>query len=82
VASRLLQQASVATQTVQDIGGLFIAFLSEIRHPGAFLSIFPHYSEVVAAIATSSVLSTEVKSLPAGWLKVRISRDLESLCSR
>lgn len=73
VASRLLQQPTIGVQTVHMIGALFISFLSEIRHPGAFLSIFPHYSEVVAAIASSAVLSAEIKALPAGWLQVRFS---------
>lgn len=61
-------------QVADQTGALYIAFLSEIRHPGAFLSIFPHYSEVIASINSSSAVPAEVMSMPKAWLKVSLAK--------
>ena len=61
VVRRLLEMPTDTQHVAEQAGALFIAFLSEIRHPGAFLSIFPHYSEVVACISSSRTPSDKVK---------------------
>lgn len=68
---------------VDSAGKLFLALLTEIRHPGAFLAIYPAYVSLVASLVparpTSGVPSmsipVDLAKLPARWL----DRSLEAL---
>jgi hypothetical protein len=63
-------------QDLETAGSHFITLLTEIRHPGVFLAIYPNYSDLVSAIAKSSPSSTlgsvEMKTLPRKWLDVSV----------
>ena len=61
------------TAHLEQGGSLFIALLSEIRHPGAFLHIYPDYSKLVDAIVRyTPATDTASRALPATWLDIHL----------
>lgn len=74
------QSSSIWTSShLQEGGQLFIALLSEIRHPGAFLHIYPEYAKLVEAIVKHTYEKDEAsRKLPEEWLQVNLVAPLRS----
>lgn len=61
------------TAHLEQGGAIYLALLSEIRHPGAFLHIYPDYSKLVDAIVRyTPATDASSRALPSQWLDVHL----------